>query len=349
MKKNQKYLNWKKTFISKNASIEKVIKNLNETALQIALVVNKRKLIGTITDGDIRRGLIKGLNKSDKISSIINKRPITSIIQNSTKFDYNLMKKHKINSLPKIDKKGNVVGLLTSLMNPKNKFIENKLIFMVGGKGKRLMPLTKTIPKPMIKIKGKPILEILIEKARDEGFTNIQLMAGYLGKKIKKYFNNGKDFGVNIDYYFEKKPLGTAGSLSFLKTQSKIPVIVANGDLITQVKYSDILNYHIKQKNDATIVVKKHEIMNPYGVVKILRNKVVDLTEKPSSSSYVSAGIYVFNPVLFKNIKRNKYLDMTTLLNLLIEKRYRINAYPLHENWIDIGLHSHLKIAKRKQ
>ncbi len=343
---NTKYLNWKKTLINKDSKIEDVIKNLNETALQIALVVNnKKKLIGTITDGDIRRGLIRGYGSKDKILKIMNKKPITSQIEKPFKDDRAQMQKNKVNSIPKINKQGTVLGLSSLLFKQNIKSIKNSIIFMVGGKGKRLLPLTRNVPKPMLKIKGKPILESLLIKSKDEGFKNFLFVTGYLNKIIKKYFKNGKKWNVNIEYINEKKPLGTAGGLSNIKLKNNLPVIVANGDLITKVKYRDILNFHIEQKNMVTIAVKKHVMKNPYGVVKIMKNQVVDLLEKPSSSSYISAGIYIFNPLLFKNIKKNDYLDMSSFINYLIEKKYKINAYPLHENWLDIGEHKEYKKA----
>tara|TARA_B100001167_G_C16655306_1_gene250598 strand:- start:71 stop:736 length:666 start_codon:yes stop_codon:yes gene_type:complete len=220
---------------------------------------------------------------------------------------------------------------------------------MVGGKGKRLMPLTKSTPKPMLKIKGIPILERLIEKAKSEGFYNIIFITNHLEKIIKNYFKSGSRWGVNIKYYNEKRPLGTAGGLSFVKKNNNNPVIVSNGDVITEVNFKNLLDFHIKQNNEATIVVKKFEVENPYGVVRMSREKVIDLVEKPISQSYVSAGIYVFNPLMFKKIKKNKHMDMTIFINQLIKDKVKISGCPLHESWLDIGQHIDYKKANNRK
>ena len=339
-RRNSSYLNWKSALVISDCKLKAVIKKLNKTALQIVLVVGKnKKLIGTITDGDVRRGLLSGLTTGDKINSIINKNPITINFKDDSNLIKKKMLKFGVKQIPMVNNKKQVINLFVlDKPNILNK-IENRIIFMVGGKGKRLMPLTKKIPKPMLKIKGIPILERLVEKAKSEGFYNIIFVTNHLKRVIKNHFKSGSQWGVKIKYYNEKNPLGTAGGLSFIKSVNNNPVVVSNGDIITDINYRQLLDFHKKQRNEVTIAVKKLEVTNPYGVVKISKDKVVNLIEKPISKSYVSTGIYVFNPFLFKKIKKNKYLDMTSFINILLKNKLQIAACPLHEGWTDIGKH----------
>ena len=342
--KSSSYLNWKKALVNSTSNLEMVIKKLEQTALQIVLVIGKKKkLLGTITDGDVRRGLLKGLTTKDKISSVINKNPITvnsSVNINQIK---KIMTKFNIRQIPIINEKKQVVNLFVLDKLDLSKKISTQIIFMVGGKGKRLMPLTKLTPKPMLKVKGKPILERLIEKAKIEGFYNIVFITNHLENVIKDYFKSGSKWGVKIKYLNEEVPLGTAGGLIYMKGNKKTPVIVSNGDVITDVNFRNLLDFHQKQSNEATIAVKKYEVENPYGVVKMSQEKVVDLVEKPISKSYVSAGIYVYNSHLFKKIKKNKYTDMTSFINKLLSDKVKVSACPIHESWIDIGKHTDYK------
>jgi len=346
--KNTSYLNWQKTLVKKDYSLEKVIKKLEQTALQVIIVVGKnRKLIGTITDGDIRRGLLKGLTVKDKINSVINKKPIAVNSKVNISKIKKIMSKFNIRQIPIINEKKQVINLFTIDKLNLSKKINNEIIFMVGGKGKRLMPLTKLIPKPMLKIRGTPILERLVKKAKIEGFYNIIFITNHLDKVIKNYFKSGSKWGVKIKYFNENTPLGTAGGLRFIKDNKKNPVIVSNGDVVTEFSFRNLLDFHQKKNNKVTIAVKKFEVENPYGVVRMYQEKVVDLIEKPVSKSYISAGIYVFNPSLFKKIDKNKYMDMTTFINILLKDKININACPLHESWLDVGRHVDYKKANK--
>jgi len=342
--KQSSYLNWKKTLVKSNSSLEVAIRKLEQTALQVVLVIGKNKrLVGTITDGDIRRGLLKGLTTKDKINSVISKNPVTVNSLASENKIKKIMSKFNIRQIPIVNKKKQVVNLFVLDKLNFSKKISNKIIFMVGGKGKRLMPLTKLTPKPMLRIKGIPILERLVKKAKIEGFYNFVFITNHLEKVIKNYFKSGSRWGVKIKYFNENTPLGTAGGLRHIKDNKNNPVIVSNGDVISEVNFRNLIDFHQKQNNEVTIAVKKLEVENPYGVVKMSQEKVVDLIEKPVSRSYVSAGIYVFNSYLFKKIKKNKYTDMTSFINKLLKDKVKINACPLHESWTDIGKHTDYK------
>jgi hypothetical protein len=195
----------------------------------------------------------------------------------------------------------------------------------------------------MIKIQGVPILEKLVLKAKSEGFNNFYFITNYLEHKIVKHFKNGNKLDVNIKYIKEKKPLGTAGGLSLGVFNHYKTAIVSNGDVLTEVSYKNLLSYHQNSKNDLTIGVKNIKTVNPYGVIKFSKSrKIENLIEKPVHNNYVSAGVYVFETKLFSFIKKNKHLDMTSLINFFIKKNKKIGACPIHENWIDIGSHSDL-------
>jgi len=330
MKNNYKfYKKWNKALINKSYSFKSTIKNLNLTALQICFVIGKnKKLIGTITDGDIRRALLDGCTINDKITKYINYKPkkiFKNFKNNQLKF---LLEKYKVSVVPIVNKNNQIIGLASwEFLKEHDKNFNEPIIFMVGGRGIRLAPITNKIPKPMIKIHGVPILEKLVLKAKSEGFKNFYFITNYLEDKIIKYFKNGNKLDVNIKYIKEKKPLGTAGGLSLGSFDSYKTVIVSNGDVLTEVSYKNLLSYHYNSKNDLTIGVKNIKTTNPYGVIKFSKSKKIEnLIEKPVQNNYVSAGVYVFETKLFNFIKKNK----------------KIGACPIHENWIDIGTHSDL-------
>lgn len=325
-------------------AIQKIDKLITKT---IVIKDKKNRFLGTITDGDIRRLLIKGYSLETKIINILKKKYITSSNQSSDKEIYNIMKKHSINCVPILDKK-NAIQDIRYLYQFHNKTFKNFFIIMAGGKGTRLMPLTKKIPKPMIKIQEKPILEHIILNAKNEGFENIILSINYLGKLIKKYFRNGKKFGVNISYLTESKPLGTCGSLSLIKKKLVNPIIVCNGDLISNIKFSELMDFHNRNKADITVVTKPYETINPFGVVKLNNNRIVDIEEKPSIKSNIIVGTYVLNSNILKFLKKNKKIDMTDFLKNLSKKNKKILTFPLYESWADIGNPKDLANAERK-
>ncbi len=332
-------------------SVEEVIKKLNQSTRQIAIVANKKnRLIGTITDGDIRRGLLrKGLSLSSSIKSIINLKPLTfsSKDKNFQKIQ-RLMTSQEVHSAPLVDSKKQVKGFFTIREQLTNKF-DNTVLIMAGGRGLRLMPITKSIPKPMVKIAGKPVLESIITKAKHEGFTNITISINYLGSIIEKYFGNGKKFGVNISYIKETKPLGTAGSIKYLSNRSRLPFIVMNGDVVSEVNLSDLINFHKKEKSFSTVVTHSYYLKHPYGVISTKGFKITKFEEKPSFQANINAGVYAFNHQAIKKVKFKKNLNMIEFLSTL-KKNHTVNAYPIHEDWYDIGTHEQLqKINKIKK
>lgn len=346
MKKN-KY-NWKSSIISPDHLIKNAIKNLNETNLQIVLVAKKNKLIGTVTDGDIRRALLKGLPLSEKVSKIMKKNSITVEKNTSYREAKELMRSESILQIPIVSKDKKILGL--HIWNKKKSVQKknNQVIIMAGGFGRRMKHKTSFIPKPMIILHGKPILEHIINNLRNSGFTNLIITTHYLEHKIIKYFGDGKNFGVNIKYIKEKKPLGTAGSLSIIPPNKSKKIIVTNGDVISNINYSEFLNYHIKNKAAATMAVREIKSKHNFGVVESQGLKITNIEEKPITKTYINAGIYILNKNLIKLIKKNTFLGMTDLFNKIILKKNKAILFPLHESWQDFARPKDLKVSKRK-
>jgi len=329
---------WMKAVLSIDASIEDAVINLNNSSLKIILVVDKNsKFTGTITDGDIRRGLLKGLNFKSPISTIIHREALVvppTIGPDSVK---QLMATNKIQQIPIIGNDQKIIGLY--VWDDLNFLVSHStmIVIMAGGQGKRLLPHTINCPKPMLEISGKPMLEHIIMRAKKEGFTNIVLAINYLGHLIEDYFGNGNRIGVNIRYLKEKTPMGTAGALSLLKPHPKESIIVTNGDVITDLSYTELLSFHEFQDSYATMAVKLYEWQHPFGIVQTDGFKIIGYEEKPITRGYINAGIYVLKPESIKLVSNNKPCDMPDIFQKLSNNSKKISAYPIHEPWFDIG------------
>jgi len=329
--------NYHKILLESDDTIFKTLKILDETSLQIALITDKNmKLLGTVTDGDIRRGFLKGLKFDDKIELVMNKTPITAPGDISRSQALAIMQKRQIHQLPVIDANGNLVGLhLDNSLQAVR--LENEVVLMAGGAGKRLNEMTENCPKPMLKIGAKPILETIIDNFTEAGFYKFTISLGYLGNMISDYFGDGSKWGVNIDYITETVPLGTAGALSLLKKRPSMPFIIMNGDLLTRVDFKSLLQFHSEQKSIATMCVRGFEHNIPYGVVKTVDHVITSLQEKPIQSLLVNAGIYVLEPKCLDYVPSGKFFNMTSLFEKLIDEKKKPAAFPIHEYWIDIG------------
>jgi len=331
--------------LKKESTISDALKIISKGNLQIAIVLNaKEELIGTITDGDIRRGFLKGLNLKSKINSIIFRKPTIVNKSLSREQIIKIAISKKIYQLPVVDNNRKVVGIyiLNDLLNKRKK--NNKVIIMAGGKGTRLLPLTKNIPKPMLTLGKKPILQIIIEKFAKYGYKDFTICVNYKSKVIQDYFKNGSKYGVKIDYILEKKRMGTAGALSLLKKKPSNPFFIMNGDLITNVNFEKMLDFHLEKSAIASMCVKEHNIQTRYGEVGLENENIVYLKEKPKYKFFVNAGIYILNPECI-DLVPNKFYDMTTLFKKMISINKKIVSYPLGEYWIDIGLENDFKKA----
>ena len=317
--------------LDQKSTLRQAIRVMNNTGLKILLVVKKNsKILGTIVDGDIRRGLIKGLNLDSKIIKIINYKPKITRKKITTLEANEIMKLNYLNHLPLLDKKNRPIGLFTKDYNFLVKERPNKFVIMAGGKGKRLLPHTINTPKPLVKVFNKPMLEHIIIKARNNGFKNFFLSVNYLKLKIKRYFSDGKKLNVRINYLEEKQPLGTAGSLYLLKNLKNQNIIVSNCDVISDLDFGDLLDYHISNKSDATMAVRRFEKKNQYGVIKAQGKKFISYDEKPLTLENINAGIYVLNSKVLKIIKPNTKIDMTEFFLILKKKKKNVNIYPIY-------------------
>jgi dTDP-glucose pyrophosphorylase len=325
--------------IKDNFSISGAIKAINENELRICFVVNsKNKLIGSITDGDIRRALVKKISLNDNVKKIYNIRPL--YLYKNKQIDVKILKRKDITCIPVVNQKMKIVDVIKT--NHQSK-IKTALI-MAGGFGKRLLPLTLKKPKALIRFKNKTLIEHLIIKLKKNGFKNIFVSIHYLGKQIERKLKNGKKLGVKIFYIKEKKPLGTAGSLAFLKKYVCDNFLVINCDVNINIDFQKIIDFHIRRKSDLTIIAKLKTAKINFGIIKIGRNfSVNSILEKPTFTNFINTGVYIFNKSVKKILQKNLYLDMDNLISkMLLNKKYKVIAYPIFEDWHDLGSHSSL-------
>lgn len=330
-------MDWRKTVVAAEAKLLEAISSINESAIQIALVLDESgRLAGTLTDGDIRRAILRGQLDS-KVGQIMNASPTTASHLSSREHLLAIMRKHMYHYIPLVDESNKVVGLasldeLTGAMPQ-----DNWTVLMAGGLGTRLGHLTENCPKPMLNVGGKPILETIIETLAEQGLRRFYLSVNYKAEKIIDYFEDGQKLGVEIRYLHEHKRLGTAGALSLLPERPTLPFLVMNGDLLTKLDFKSFLQFHQRHQSVATMAVHAHEYQVPYGVVQMNDIWIQGITEKPSYSHFVSAGIYAFSPSALDSVPKDEYFDMPSLYQNLIDRQQRVAAYPMKEYWLDIG------------
>lgn len=339
---------WQRTIISSAATIQDVVKNLSETGVQISLIVapDSSNLVGVVTDGDVRKGLLAGYSLDSSVSAILNAEPRTGRHDDSPEIHRQLMRTAGIRHLPLVRDR-QLVGLARLDELGTTPLRENSVVIMAGGRGERLRPLTDRTPKPMIAVGGRPILETIISQFLDQGFRTIYLAINYLGNSIREHFGDGTSIGADIHYLAEDKPLGTAGALSLMSVTPAVPMIVMNGDLLTRLNFAALIEFHQSHSADLTVVVRDDEFQVPYGVVATEGEDVLAIEEKPIKRVRVNAGIYVLSPSVLELVPRDLYLDMPQLVELVIGRRQRVVAFPLHEYWIDIGRSEQLSRAEQ--
>lgn len=329
---------WRSAILPPDATIEQAISNLDQVAIKIVLVVNEQgKFVGTISDGDIRRGLLKGLGLDSQIKNVTYTKPLIVPPDMKRETVLKLMTVNKIQQIPVVDESLQVLGLHlwdNIVIQPTR---SNLMVIMAGGKGTRLLPYTENCPKPMVMVSGKPILEHIIERGKLEGFSHFVLAINYLGHMIENYFGNGEDLGVQIDYLREQSALGTVGALTLLDHKPSDSFVVTNGDVITDIRYGDLLDFHNRHNAAATMAVRLHEWQHPFGVVLTQDIEVVGFEEKPIARSHINAGVYVLSPDALNELALNTACDMPSLFERLKDKSKRIIAYPMHEPWLDVG------------
>jgi dTDP-glucose pyrophosphorylase len=318
--------------ISKDQKIYQAIDKINKSKIKMLFVVDKKnKLLGSISSGDIRRSIVKRIDPNQNVQKIMFKKPKYLFKKKNIK-----KKKENLICIPIVNKRKVIVDFQLSHIIKNDK--KNTIFLIAGGKGLRLLPLTKKIPKPLLKIKGTPIIEKIITNFRNQGFKSFIISVNYLGHKIKKYLGDGKKLNVSIAYIHEKKYLGTAGSLSLINHKKTVfPIIIGNSDLISEIDYNNLISYHNKKSSDLTICVKNKIFEMPYGEILQSREKVLKIIEKPITRHLVNAGVYVANKAILKDLVKNKHLMMNEFITRKLKKNKKVFSYPIYEKWIDIG------------
>lgn len=326
------------SLIPPDMGLRTVIQHLDANDTQIALVADDRRvLLGTVTDGDVRRAILRGLALDAPVTEVMNTQPRVLPFGQDRSEVLAYLQHQKLKHLPIVDFANRAVDLITldELMLPSVR--DNWVVLMAGGKGMRLRPLTENTPKPMLDVGGRPILETIVRRCTAAGFNKFFMSVNYQADVIKDHFGDGRSLGANIEYLEESEPLGTAGPLSLLPDVGPAPLVVMNGDILTKVDPGQVVAYH--QENDAmaTMAVREYEIQVPYGVIDLNNNQISDIREKPVERYFINAGIYALDPAATTHLPASGAFDMPNLFDRLRTAGHRTLAYPIREYWVDIG------------
>lgn len=327
-----------KITIPPDAAILSAIKAIEAGGIQIAIITdNTSKLLGTVTDGDIRRGLLKGVGLDQPVNLVMNEKPRVLRAGQGRAAAIELMRRLSLHQLPVVDDDGRVVRieLFDDLVAPQDS--GTWVVLMAGGLGTRLRPLTENVPKPMIPVGGRPLLETIVRNFESQGFREIFLSVNYKSEVIQAHFGDGLNFGVTIDYLVEKERLGTAGALSLLPRRPSAPMIVMNGDLLTSINFRQLVEFHREQRALATMCVREYAFQVPYGVVQTDGPKLMALIEKPVHNFFVNAGVYVIEPAALDLLPKGQQFDMPQLFERVTACGGTASVFPIHEYWLDIG------------
>ncbi len=340
---------WKQALTSPSTPLLDVMRTLDSSTLQIVLVVNEnRQLLGTVTDGDIRRGILAGISVEAPVEKIMNKTPRVCSANDSRETILSLMRTKKLHQIPLVDKDMRVKGLEVIDELIQNGERDNWVVLMAGGYGSRLRPHTDNCPKPLLEVGESPILEIIIKELRKYGLRKFYISLHYKKEMIRDYFGDGSKWDVRIEYIQEKKKLGTAGALGLLPEKTTSPLLVMNSDLLTNVNYSLLFDYHREHESSATMCVREYTVQVPFGVAKLDKHKLVSIEEKPSQQFFVNAGIYILEPSVLNLITPDQHLDMNELLEQLLQRKQQVSVFPIREYWLDVGRETDLEQANRE-
>jgi len=338
---------WRRALLPATATLRDAIRNLDESALQIVLVVGDGDLlVGTLTDGDIRRGLMRGVDLGSAIEALMTREPLVIPEGIPAKTAAQLMQMNRIHQLPVVDQRRRVVGLRVWYeLEPTRSRRPQLMVIMAGGLGTRLRPYTEDCPKPLLPVSGKPMMEHIIERARGEGFHRFVIAINYLGEMIEQHFGDGARWQVEIEYLRERSPLGTAGAIALLDPRPELPFLVSNGDVLTDIHYGELIEFHCRHGAMATMAVRQYEWQHPFGVVRTNGIEIVGFEEKPVARTHINAGIYVLEPRCLDALEAGERCDMPTLFARLQDRGARTIAYPMHEPWLDVGREDDLERA----
>ena len=333
--------------IRPHATILDAVRAIDLGAVGIALVVDdERRLLATVTDGDIRRGLLRGLGVDSRVSEVMRQDPASVRKADGQEAALRLMRRLMIHQVPIVDESGRVVGLEWADRLVGIEAQETPVVLMVGGQGTRLRPLTEQVPKPMLPVGGRPLLETIIRNFADQGFRRFYLSVNYRREVVQSFFGDGSRHGVEIEYLIEEDPLGTAGALSLLPERPSTPLLVMNGDLLTAERFETIFRFHADNRAAATMAVREYSHQVPYGVIRAKGPQLLSIEEKPTESYFVNAGIYVISPEVLEYLMPGQRLDMPDLFARLISGGHKACAFALQEYWLDIGRTDDLERAR---
>jgi dTDP-glucose pyrophosphorylase len=330
---------WRHVLVPDSASIMDAVDRLDRTSLQIVLVVtSERRLVGTVTDGDVRRGLLRGVPLSASVLEIANCEPATVAPGGRRASHVRIMRQRDLRHLPVVHADRSVAGLvLLDELLGRRSGPDTPVVIMAGGLGNRLRPLTEQTPKPLLTVGGRPILETLLERLADQGFQQFHFAVRYKAAMIRDRFGDGRAWGVRITYLEEEEQLGTAGALRLLAPVPTVPVLVVNGDLMTNVNAERMLEFHEEQQAVATMGVREYEMQIPYGVVTTSGVRITLVEEKPMQRALINGGIYCLSPAALAYVPASGRFDMTDLFRVLIAEGMATAAFPIHESWLDVG------------
>lgn len=330
--------------VSEATSVRNVISCIDRNGKGIAIVLDAdQHLIATVTDGDIRRAILAGIDVDVPVSELLNRRtnmshegPITALVGTADATLLHIMAETTVRHIPLVDEDNRVVdvALLSELVREYE--LPLRAVVMAGGFGTRLRPLTDELPKPMLPVGNRPLLELIVEQLRDAGIRQVNVATHYKGDVISEHFRDGQDFGVDIRYVKEDQPLGTVGALSLLE-ESDEPLLVINGDILTRVDFRAMLHFHREHKADLTVAVRQYELNVPYGVVDTDGVAVRGILEKPVVKQFINAGIYLLNPAVRLMIPNGQPYDIPELIQRLLKEKGTVVCFPIREYWLDIG------------
>jgi dTDP-glucose pyrophosphorylase len=341
--------NWRSAILNNDPTIRQAMQAIDRSSLQIALVVDGNDhLLGTVTDGDIRRGLLRGLDLDSPAAQVMNPRPKVARQGMSRAEFIELLRRHELHHLPLVDDSGRLVGLESDVELYEGAEKDNWVVLMAGGLGQRLRPLTEDMPKPLLPVGDRPLLEIIINRFTAQGFRKFFISVNYRAELVEAHFGDGARFGAEIRYLREDQPLGTGGAVGLLPERPSLPFVVMNGDLLTTINFESLVDFHQSHGADLTLCVRRYSHQIPYGVAEIEGGEVRSIVEKPSHECFISGGIYVLSPAVFDRLQPQRRVDMPDLMRELIAEQRRVTAFPVTEYWIDIGRIEDLERARQE-
>lgn len=334
------------------ASMREALRALSQNLTGIVVVVDESGgLLDTLTDGDLRRAVLGGKDLTTQLMELLQahtaegQHPITASIHADHGTLLALLRDHQIKQVPLLDDFGKVADLVTLEDLLPSEILPLQAVIMAGGFGQRLLPLTEKMPKPMLPVGEKPVMELIIDQLRTSGIHRVNVTTHYQPEKIRDYFGDGEAFGVDLKYVSEESPLGTAGALTLMDDKSE-SLLVINGDILTQVDFRAMVAFHREHGAEITVGVRQYDLQVPYGVIESDGSAVTGLHEKPVLNFFVNAGIYLLEPSVHGLIPPGQHFDMTDLIKALLAEKRQVASFPIVEYWIDIGGHADYEKAQ---